>query len=118
MVTEEQEREIVAELIREKALGLTREEIPHAIAVEVIDMKERPNGNYYIGANIYVERESQKGIIIGKNGEVLKKIGMLARPEIEEMLEAKVFLELWVKVKSDWRNNPYHLEDFGFKQGR
>lgn len=118
MVTEVQEREITAELIREKALLLTRDEIPHALAVEVLEMKERANGTVYIGANIYVERESQKGILIGKKGEMLKKIGSLARPEIEEMLDAKVFLELWVKVRADWRNNQYSLNDFGFHQGR
>ena len=118
IVTEVQEREIAAELIREKALLLTRDEIPHALAVEVLEMKERANGTVYIGANIYVERESQKGILIGKKGEMLKKIGSLARPEIEEMLDAKVFLELWVKIRADWRNNQYSLNDFGFHQGR
>ena len=116
MVTDQPERAIIAELIREKVLYLTRDEVPHSVAVEVTDVKERDNGSFYVGANIYVERDSQKGIIIGKKGQMLKDIGMKARPDIEELLGGKVFVELWVKVRSDWRDNEISLRNFGFEQ--
>ncbi len=114
MVTDHPERFIAAELIREKVLHLTKEEIPHAIAVDVEEMKERENGKVYVQATIYVERESQKGILVGKNGEMSKRIGQLARSDIENLLGSKVYLELWVKVKKDWRNREGILRSFGF----
>lgn len=114
MVTDQPERAIIAELIREKVLYLTREEVPHAVAVEVTAVKERENGNFYVEAVIYVERDSQKGIIIGKKGQMLRDIGSKARVDIEDLLEGKVFLELRVKVRSDWRDNEISLRNFGF----
>lgn len=114
MVTDQPERAIIGELIREKVLYLTREEVPHAVAVEVTTVKERENGNFYVEAVIYVERDSQKGIIIGKKGQMLRDIGSKARVDIEELLEGKVFLELRVKVRSDWRDNEISLRNFGF----
>ncbi|MCD8501244.1 MAG: GTPase Era [Bacillaceae bacterium] len=116
-VTDHPERFVVAELIREKVLHLTREEIPHSIAVAIEQMKPRENGNtVYIGATIVVERSSQKGIIIGKQGSMLKEIGKRARTDIESLLGTKVFLELWVKVQKDWRNKASYLRDFGFRE--
>ncbi|MGI6678321.1 MAG: GTPase Era [Dehalobacterium sp.] len=114
MITDQPEKAIVAELIREKVLLLTREEIPHSVAVEVTDFKEREENIIYIGAVIYVERDSQKGIIIGKKGSMLKKIGEMARIDIENLLDSKVYLDLWVKVKKDWRNQDVSLRNFGF----
>lgn len=116
-VTDHPERFIVSELIREKALHLTREEVPHSIAVVIEQMKRRENSEtVYIGATIIVERSSQKGIIIGKNGSMLKEIGKLARADIEALLGSKVYLELWVKVQKDWRNRSTYLRDFGFRE--
>ncbi len=115
-VTDHPERFIVAELIREKVLHLTREEIPHSIAVGIEQMKQREGGNVYIGATIVVERSSQKGIIIGKQGGMLKEIGKLARKDIEVLLGSKIYLELWVKVQKDWRNKPGFLKEFGFRE--
>ncbi len=115
-VVEHPERFIVAELIREKILHLTREEIPHSIAVVIESMKpgdENPDV-LLIQAVIYTERKSQKGIIIGKNGSMLKNIGMQAREDIQRILGSKVFIELWVKVKDDWRNRDYLLKEFGY----
>ena len=114
MVTDQPERLIAAELIREKALLLTREEIPHAIAVDLDEMTARPNGDTYIRATVYVERDSQKGIVIGNRGAMLKEIGALARKDIEMLLGTKVFLDLWVKVRKDWRNRDHVLREFGF----
>ena len=115
-VTDQPERQIVAELIREKALRLLSDEIPHGIAVAVDQMKLRHNNKnlYDIDATIICERDSHKGIIIGKGGQMLKKIGMAARREIEEMLEMQVNLKLFVKVKKDWRDNEYLLKNFGY----
>ena len=104
----------VAELVREKALQLTRDEVPHAIAVDVDEMKARDNGDTYIRATIYVERDSQKGILIGAKGSMLKEIGKLARADIEMLLGTRVFLDLWVKVKKDWRDRDSVLRGFGF----
>lgn len=115
-VTDHPERFIVSELIREKALHLTREEVPHSIAVVVEQMERRENsGTVYIGATVIVERPSQKAIVIGKNGSMLKEIGKLARADIEALLGSKVYLELWVKVQKDWRNKMAQLRDFGFR---
>ena len=105
MVTDQQEKQIVAEIIREKMLNLLDKEVPHGIAVEIVKMKQKENGMYSVSANIYCEKESHKGIIIGKGGETLKNIGTYARIDCEKMLDTKVFLELWVKVKPDWRNS-------------
>ena len=114
-VTDQPERQIVAELIREKALRTLDEEIPHGIAVTIDTMKERPDGRIVdIEATIICERDSHKGIIIGKQGAMLKKIGSAARFEIERMLEQKVNLKLWVKVKKDWRDSDYLIKNFGY----
>ena len=113
MVTDQPERLIIAELVREKILHLTEDEVPHSIAVDVDEMKQRNNGDTYIRATIYVERDSQKGIVIGKNGAMLKKIGQLARPEIEMLVGTKVFLDLWIKVKKNWRNSLGAIQNFG-----
>ncbi|GAE26982.1 GTP-binding protein Era [Halalkalibacter wakoensis JCM 9140] len=116
-VTDHPERFVVGELIREKVLHLTREEIPHSVAVNIEQMKRRENSDtVYIGATIIVERTSQKGIIIGKQGSMLKEVGKRARGDIEALLGSKVFLEIWVKVQKDWRNKPAHLRDFGFRE--
>ena len=112
-VTDQPIRQITAELIREKALRLLSDEIPHGIAVTIEQMKDR-GGIYDVDATIYCERDSHKGIIIGKGGAMLKKIGSLARPEIEGMLEAQVNLQLWVKVKKDWRDSDFLLKNFGY----
>jgi GTPase len=115
-VTDHPERFIVSELIREKALHLTREEIPHSLAV-VIDKMERKQDKdvIHVMATVIVERDSQKGIVIGKQGSMLKEIGKLARIDIENLLGSKVFLELWVKVQKDWRNKMAQLRDYGFR---
>ena len=115
MITDQPERLIVAELVREKVLQLTREEIPHAVAVDVDEMTTRANDDVYIRATIYVERDSQKGIVIGSRGSLLKDIGAMARRDIEALLGSKVYLDLWVKVKKDWRNRDNVLKGFGFE---
>lgn len=114
-VTDHPEQFVAAELIREKILHLTREEIPHSIAVTIEDMRVEENGIVRISAVIFVERDSQKGIIIGKQGAMLKQIGQQARQDIEALLGTKTFLELWVKVKKDWRNQERVLRDLGFR---
>ncbi|MBQ2003859.1 MAG: GTPase Era [Peptococcaceae bacterium] len=103
-VTDQPEEVVIAELIREQILQSTRDEVPHSIAVIVEQMKLQDDGKIYVGATIYVERDSQKGIIIGKGGTMLRKIGSRARREIEFLLGEKVYLDLWVKVNEDWRN--------------
>ena len=114
-VTDQPQRQIVAEMIREKALRCLEEEIPHGIAVTIERMKERPQGDMVdIDATIICERDSHKGIIIGKQGAMLKKIGSQARTEIENMLETKVNLKLWVKVKKDWRDSDFLIKNFGY----
>ena len=114
-VTDQPMRQIAAELIREKALKLLDEEIPHGVAVSVDSMQQRSRGNIWdIEATIVCERDSHKGIIIGKGGEMLKKIGSAARYEIEKMLESKVNLKLWVKVKKDWRDSDFLMRNFGY----
>ena len=116
MITDQPERVIAAEMIREKVLLSTRDEVPHSIAVEVDEFKVRENEDVYIRATIFVERDSQKGIVIGAKGSLLKKIGQQARRDIEALLGCKVFLELWVKVKADWRNKDKALKQFGYKE--
>lgn len=116
MVTDQMEKEIVAEVIREKLLKTLRDEIPHGTAVEIVKMKYREDkcgGIYDISANIFCEKDSHKGIIIGKGGKTLKQIGSLARQECERMLETRVFMELWVKVKEDWRNSNSLMKEIG-----
>ncbi|AGC69018.1 GTP-bindig protein Era [Thermoclostridium stercorarium subsp. stercorarium DSM 8532] len=116
MVTDQQERFLVQELIREKILHLVSDEVPHGVGVEVILFKEIPEKELIeIHANIYCEKESHKGIVIGKNGEMLKKIGTLARQDAERLLGSKIFLKLWVKTKEDWRNSDYVLRELGYK---
>lgn len=114
-ITDQPMRQIAAELIREKALKLLAEEIPHGIAVSIDIMRQRPKGSIWdIEATIVCERDSHKGIIIGKGGTMLKKIGSAARYEIEKQLEAKVNLKLWVKVKKDWRDSDFLMKNFGY----
>ena len=114
-VTDQPQRQIVAEMIREKALRCLEEEIPHGIAVSIEQMKERPGGKMVdIDATIICERDSHKGIVIGKGGEMLRRIGSQARRDIENMLEQKVNLQLWVKVKKDWRDSDYMIKNFGY----
>lgn len=105
---------IVVEVIREKILHLTRDEIPHSVLVEITDVNTKPNIRHY-EVNIYVERASQKGIIIGENGKLIKEIGILSRKEIENLIGMKVNLKLWVKVKKKWRKDKKFLEDMGYK---
>lgn len=114
MITDQPERLVIAELIREKVLHLTKEEIPHAILVDIEEIVTRANDNLYVRAVIYVERDSQKGIVIGAGGHLLKDIGRLARADIENLLGSKVYLDLWVKVKKDWRNRANVLKSHGF----
>ena len=115
-ITDQPQRQIVAEIIREKALRILDEEIPHGIAVAIDQMKERPGGKGIcdIDATIICEKDSHKGIIIGKQGAMLKKIGSTARYELEKMLESKVNLKLWVKVKKDWRDSDFLIKNFGY----
>lgn len=114
-ITDHPEQFVCAELIREKILHLTREEIPHSIAVTIEDMHVEENGVVNISAVVFVERDSQKGIIIGKSGSLLKEVGKLAREDIEKLLGSRTFLEIWVKVKKDWRNREHLLRDLGFR---
>src|SRR3990172_935582 len=115
LVTDQMERFMVSEIIREKIVKSTSEEIPHSVAVEVINWTEKKDGLLVIGANIYVEREGQKGIIIGNRGKMLKHIGTMARLDIERLLDAKIFLELWVKVKKGWRDDTKMLNELGYR---
>lgn len=115
MVTDLTERQIVGEIVREKCLYLLKEEIPHGVAVEVTAMKKRENKDFYdIDANIYCEKESHKGIIIGKKGAMLKNIGSTARYAIEKFLGCQINLKLWVKTKKDWKDNDFLLKSFGY----
>lgn len=117
-VTDQPQRQIAAELIREKALRILSEEIPHGIAVSIERMKRRPGKRplYDIDATIICEKDSHKGIIIGKHGAVLKQIGTDARLEMEDMLQAKVNLKLWVKIKKNWRDSDFLLKNFGYSE--
>lgn len=114
-ITDQLERFMVSEIIREKVMEMTEEEVPYSVAVEITEWKEREDGLISISGNIYVEREGQKGIIIGKRGAMLKSIGSAARIDIEKLLTTKVFLELWVKVKKDWRNDKTTLRELGYQ---
>ena len=116
-ITDQPERQIVAEMIREKALRNLSDEIPHGIAVAIDRMHERPNGSIIdIDATIVCERNSHKGIIIGKQGAMLKKIGSQARADMEALLDCKVNLKLWVKVKKDWRDSDFLIKNFGYRK--
>ncbi len=115
MVSDQPERQLAAEIIREKLLILLDREVPHGVAVGIERMEERDDGLVSIHATIYCEKNSHKGIIIGKNGEMLKQVGQLARKDIERMLGTKVYLDLWVKVKEGWRNNQYQMRNFGYE---
>ncbi|WP_079530308.1 GTPase Era [Halobacillus hunanensis] len=116
-ITDHPERFIISEFIREKVLHLTREEIPHSIAVVIEGIEPRKDTNaVYVQAAIIVERKSQKGIIIGKQGSMLKEVGKRARKDIEALLGSRVYLELWVKVQKDWRNRQVQLSDFGYNE--
>lgn len=115
MVSDQPERQIAAEIIREKMLRLLEREVPHGVAVGIERWNEREDGLVEMSATIYCEKASHKGIIIGKNGEMLKKIGKAARLDIEKNLDTRVFLELWVKVKEDWRNNTFQMRNFGYQ---
>lgn len=114
IITEQAERFMVSEIIREKIMYSTEEELPYSAAVEVLEWQERDDGLISISCNIYVEREGQKAIIIGRRGEKLKSIGILARSDIERLLNTRVFLELWVKVRKNWRNNNHLLKELGY----
>ena len=115
-VTDQPMRQIAAELIREKALRMLDDEIPHGIAVVIDQMKERPNGIIDVDATIVCERDSHKGIIIGKGGSMLKKIGSNARYEMERLLDTQVNLKLWVKVRKDWRDSELMMKNFGYNK--
>ena len=115
MVTDRPESFIMAELIREKVLHLTSQEVPHSVAVVIEELVKRPNDVVAVRAIIYTERESQKGILIGKGGNVLKKVGQLAREDMERLLGSKIFLELWVKVRPGWRNKEDQIWNFGYR---
>ena len=116
MITDQPEKQIAAEIIREKLLWCLDKEVPHGIAIEIERMQEKKNITA-INAVIYCEKASHKGIVIGKNGDMLKKVGSMARGDIEKMLDKKVYLELWVRVKNDWRNSNFHMKNFGFTSG-
>jgi GTP-binding protein Era len=113
-VTDQTERQIAAELIREQVLRHTRQEVPHAVAVVVEEFKERENGVIYVAANVFVEKDSQKGIIIGRRGQMLGQIGAAARQEIERMTAGRVYLDVWVKVRKGWRRDERELRRLGY----
>jgi GTPase len=115
LLTDQMERFMVSEIVREKIMSMTEEELPHSVAAEVTEWKEREDGLISISCNIYVEREGQKAIIIGKKGAMLKSIGTSARIDIERLLNTRVFLELWVKLKKNWRNDNQLLKELGYK---
>ncbi|MEA4826294.1 MAG: GTPase Era [Clostridium sp.] len=115
MITDQQERFVISEIIREKALKLLSEEVPHGIAIEIISMKKNNKGMYNIDANILCEKDSHKGIIIGKGGQMLKKISTYARQDMEKFLNARVNLQVWVKVKKEWRDSSFMLKELGYK---
>lgn len=114
-ISDHPERFVIAEMIREKVFMLTRDEVPHSVAVDVTSVKREDDEHVHISANIVVERPGQKGIIIGKKGQMLKKIGTMARKDIERLLGDKVFLQLWVKVVPKWRDKSAMLKDYGYR---
>ena len=120
MITDQPERQIAAEIIREKALTFLQDEIPHGLAVEINSMKQREPDNtdsiVDISATIYCERENHKSIVIGKQGDMLKRIGTAARKDIENLLGSKIFLETWVRAKKNWRDSDFLLKNFGYKE--
>ncbi|WP_160670858.1 GTPase Era [Clostridium sp. C8-1-8] len=116
MITDVQERFVISEIVREKALRTLNEEVPHGIAVDIIQMKQNEKGLYNIEVDLICEKDSHKGIIIGKNGQTLKKIGASARYEIEKFLRERVNLKIWVKVRKEWRDNPLFLRELGYKK--
>lgn len=116
MITDQPEKQIASEMIREKALWCLDKEVPHGIAVEISSFKENEKGILEIGATIYCEKQTHKGIIIGKGGVMLKKIGSMARKDMEHFFGGKVYLELWVKVKEGWRDSSFLLKNFGYEQ--
>ncbi len=115
MITDQIERFIIQDIVREKIFHYTRDEIPYGTAVLIEEMKERENEDIYIRANIYVEQKSHKGIIIGKNGKMIRKIGKEARGDIEDLLQSNIYLDLWVKVEKNWREKEYLVERMGYK---
>ncbi|MCX7970766.1 MAG: GTPase Era [Negativicutes bacterium] len=117
MLTDAPERVIAGEIVREKALLHLHDEVPHALAVSVDQFRTGSNGTTYVAATVYVERPSQKGIVIGRGGAALKAVGTAARPELEMLLGSKVYLDLRVKVRKDWRQDPASLKTFGYREG-
>ncbi len=115
MVTDQPEQFIIAEMVREKLIGLTEQEVPHAVATEVQEMVKRPEGILYIRCVVYVERASQRGIVLGAGGTKLKEAGLQARQELERLLGERIYLDLWVKVKPDWRNRQRELQELGYR---
>ncbi|HJA47603.1 MAG TPA: GTPase Era [Candidatus Limosilactobacillus excrementigallinarum] len=115
-ISDHPERFVIAEMIREKVFQLTREEVPHSVAIDVASIKREDNETVHINANIIVERPGQKGIIIGKKGQMLKKIGQMARRDIEHLLGDHVYLQLWVKVVPGWRDKSAMLKDYGYRK--
>ncbi|WP_238860491.1 MULTISPECIES: GTPase Era [unclassified Clostridium] len=115
MITDVQEKFVVSEIIREKALRTLRDEVPHGIAVDIIQMKQNEIGTYHIEVDLICEKDSHKGIIIGKNGQTLKRIGENSRYELERFLRSKVNLKIWVKVRKEWRDNQLLLKELGYK---
>ena len=115
MITDVQEKFVVSEIIREKALRTLRDEVPHGIAVDIIQMKQNDIGTYHIEVDLICEKDSHKGIIIGKNGQTLKRIGETARYELEKFLRSKVNVKIWVKVRKEWRDNQNFLKELGYK---
>ncbi|MFW5999535.1 MAG: GTPase Era [Halanaerobiaceae bacterium] len=115
MVTDRLEQFVISEFVREKVFQLTRQEIPYGVAVVIEEYKERENGKLFIRANIYVEKKSHKGIIIGKNGRLIKEVGRRARRDVEKLLNQEIYLDLWVKVQKDWREDENLLKRMGYK---
>ena len=118
MITDVQEKFVVSEIIREKALRTLRDEVPHGIAVDIIQMKQNDIGTYHIEVDLICEKDSHKGIIIGKNGQTLKRIGETARYELEKFLRSKVNVKIWVKVRKEWRDNQNFLKELGYKKNK
>ncbi|NLE76369.1 MAG: GTPase Era, partial [Chloroflexi bacterium] len=117
-LSDQQDRFVVSELIREQVLHLTHQEVPHGVAVVIEQFKERPEGTTYVEATIYVEKESHKGILIGQKGQMLRQVGQAARQEIERVLDVPVYLELWVKVRKNWRKSEDELRRMGYAAAR